>query len=171
MEHVLQNPYVNKHGLGDRLNPCLFVIPPAWTNQFQLRKVLQKDDKALPVGASQFPDPEGLRRWTGHQSTVSSFGSSATWHPAKDSVPAKLWPGKKTSGEPSQCVASHFGRCLECILCRIFTIILYKCLYFSGNNLIWFLWLLKSELQGHRMNPIKNPSVTDFDHFLEVDEK
>eukprot|EP00435_Cladocopium_sp_Y103_P009112 s248_g2.t1 len=57
----------------------------------QVKKVLEKDDKALPSGATNFPDPDGLRRWSGNETTVKSFGDSARWYPVNASVaPAKL---------------------------------------------------------------------------------
>eukprot|EP00434_Breviolum_minutum_P006888 symbB.v1.2.006079.t1/scaffold332.1/size322744/14 len=52
----------------------------------QIKKVLEKDDKPLPSGASQFPDPTELRQWTGNESTVEAFGSNARWLPVNASV-------------------------------------------------------------------------------------
>lgn len=52
----------------------------------QIKKVLEKDDKPLPSGASQFPDPTELRQWTGNESTVEAFGSTARWLPVNASL-------------------------------------------------------------------------------------
>merc|ERR1712156_188531 len=45
----------------------------------QVKKVLEKEDKPLPSGAT-VPGADSFRRWNTHVETVSSFASSAKWN-------------------------------------------------------------------------------------------
>mmetsp|Transcript_83765 Transcript_83765/g.200968 ORF Transcript_83765/g.200968 Transcript_83765/m.200968 type:complete len:993 (-) Transcript_83765:112-3090(-) len=51
----------------------------------QVKKVLEKEDKPLPSGAS-VPSADSFRRWNTHVETVSSFASSAKWNSLNSSV-------------------------------------------------------------------------------------
>jgi len=47
----------------------------------QVTKVLEKEDKALPEGATVPADSSDLRKWAGRSPTVSEFAASAAWSP------------------------------------------------------------------------------------------
>jgi len=52
----------------------------------QVIKVLVKEDKELPEGASIPAEPESLRKWTTHTETVAEFAKSAEWVPLNNKV-------------------------------------------------------------------------------------
>jgi insulysin len=54
----------------------------------QVRKVMDKPDKALPEGAVTPKDAADLRTWTEHKETVKTFGASAKWHAISTAVEA-----------------------------------------------------------------------------------
>jgi len=66
-------------------------VLPAPRLYTQVRKLLAKEDKALPEGASVPSDPAELQRWEsdgdgGHRPTVEAFSASTTWFPLSSAV-------------------------------------------------------------------------------------
>lgn len=56
----------------------------------QVKKVLSKEDKALPEGASIPSDPATLRCWRGHLETVAAWTPQAEWVPMKSDVAVSI---------------------------------------------------------------------------------
>lgn len=52
----------------------------------QVKKVLAKEDKALPEGAVVPDDPPDLRKWTTRDECIESFGASAEWRALNTTV-------------------------------------------------------------------------------------
>lgn len=52
----------------------------------QCRKVVSKEDKELPAGATTPTDPDTLRTWATHTETIAEFAKSAEWLPLNISV-------------------------------------------------------------------------------------
>jgi insulysin len=52
----------------------------------QVKKVLEKEDKALPDGAEVPEDPPTLRTWSGYEATVREFTSTCEWFPIKSVI-------------------------------------------------------------------------------------
>merc|ERR1712137_1144195 len=53
-------------------------VKPSPRMYVQIKKVLEKEDKPLPEGATTPPDPPSLRKWEGRDAAFNDFAST-TW--------------------------------------------------------------------------------------------